>query len=126
MLSWMFGTMGLDIERPGSLSGQRSHNDEPSGPSGIVARRARLGLLRKVVLYDCCPSARRRQWLTTARFIYAEKWGFEKNLRRALTLTSYANYGFNLVRSLRNHRVNPREILNHELELIRRGTRHEN
>ena len=72
------------------------------------------------------PSARRRQWLTTARFIYAEKWGFEKNLRRALTLTSYANYGFNLVRSLRNHRVNPREILNHELELIRRGTRHEN
>ena len=50
----------------------------------------------------------------------------EKNLRRALTLTSYANYGFNLVRSLRNHRVNPREILNHELELIRRGTRHEN
>ena len=72
------------------------------------------------------PSARRRQWLTTARFIYAEKWGFEKNLHRALTLTSYANYGFNLMRSLRNHRVNPREILNHELELIRRGTRHEN
>ena len=54
------------------------------------------------------PSARRIQWLTTARFIYADKWGWEKKLAVALRATSYANFLVNSVRGLRNKDVDAR------------------
>lgn len=70
--------------------------------------------------------ARRRQWLTTARFSYAQKWGFKPALRAALTATSYTNYVFNTARAMRNKEVDARAILAAELRYIARAERGEN
>lgn len=72
------------------------------------------------------PSARRIQWLTTARFIYADKWGWEKKLAVALRATSYANFLVNSVRGLRNKDVDARGFLAAELERIAKAERREN
>lgn len=72
------------------------------------------------------PSERRVQWLTTARFIYADKWGWEKKLAAALRATSYANFLVNSVRGLRNKDVDARGFLATELERIAKAERREN
>ena len=72
------------------------------------------------------PSERRVQWLTTARFIYADKWGWEKKLAAALRATSYANFAVNSVRGLRNKDVDARGFLATELERIAKAERREN
>jgi len=72
------------------------------------------------------PSERRIQWLTTARFIYADKWGWEKKLAVALRATSYANFLVNSVRALRNKDVDARGFLAAELERIAKAERREN
>ncbi|MDO5750271.1 MAG: glycosyltransferase family 2 protein [Rothia sp. (in: high G+C Gram-positive bacteria)] len=72
------------------------------------------------------PSARRRQWLTTARFIYADKWGFEDRLERALKATTYLNFAVNSVRALRNPDVQARVALREELGYIAAAKRREN
>ena len=72
------------------------------------------------------PSERRIQWLTTARFIYADKWGWEKKLANLLRVTSYANFLVNSVRGLRNKDVDARGFLATELERIAKAERREN
>ena len=72
------------------------------------------------------PSERRVQWLTTARFIYADKWGWEKKLAVALRATSYVNFLVNSVRGLRNKDVDARGFLATELERIAKAERREN
>ena len=64
--------------------------------------------------------------MTTARFIYADKWGWEKKLAVALRATSYANLLVNSVRGLRNKDVDARGFLATELERIAKAERHEN
>ena len=72
------------------------------------------------------PSERRIQWLTTARFIYADKWGWEKKLAVALRAISYANFLVNSVRALRNKDVDARGFLAADLERIAKAERREN
>ena len=72
------------------------------------------------------PSARRRQWLTTARFIYADKWGFEAALERSLKAATYLNYAVNSLRALRNPDLQARQTLNEELGYIAAAKRREN
>ena len=72
------------------------------------------------------PSERRVQWLTTARFIYADKWGWEKKLANLLRVTSYANFVVNSLRSVRNKDVDARGFLAAELERIAKAERREN
>ena len=69
---------------------------------------------------------RRVQWLTTARFIYADKWGWEKKLANLLRVTSYANFVVNSLRSVRNKDVDARGFLAAELERIAKAERREN
>lgn len=69
------------------------------------------------------PSARRRQWLTTARFHYAAKWGLTPRISTLLTLTSYANFVINTLRATRNKDVDARAILREELGYISRARR---
>ena len=72
------------------------------------------------------PSERRVQWLTTARFIYADKWGWEKKLANLLRVTSYVNFLVNSIRGLRNKDVDARGFLATELERISKAERREN
>ena len=72
------------------------------------------------------PSARRRQWLTTARFTYADKWGDKATLGRTLKATSYANFLVNTVRAARNKEVNAQRTLREELAYVKRGENGEN
>lgn len=64
-------------------------------------------------------SKQRRQWVTDARFIYAEKWGEQKHLKTVLTAVSYLNYGVNKLRQIRNTAVDARKILKYELSFLR-------
>ena len=72
------------------------------------------------------PSAHRRQWLTTARFIYADKWGFEVRLERVLKATTYLNFAVNSLRALRKPEVQAKLTLDEELTYIRRAQNREN
>ncbi|MFW0185181.1 glycosyltransferase family 2 protein [Rothia sp. CCM 9418] len=63
-------------------------------------------------------SQKRRGWVVDSRFIYAEKWGFKKQLHRSLTAVSYVNFLVNSVRSLRNKDVHARSILSEELSYL--------
>lgn len=64
---------------------------------------------------------RRRQWLVSSRFKYERKWGRPQALKAALTLTSYLNFVFNSLRSIRNRDVKPGQVLAIELGLISRA-----
>lgn len=72
------------------------------------------------------PSERRVQWLTTARFIYANKWGWEKKLAVELHATSYANFVINSLRATWNKDVDARGFLATELDRIAKAERREN
>ncbi len=63
--------------------------------------------------------AKRLQWLVDSHRCYAQKWGNEKALVAVLRAVSCANFGFNLLRSIRNRDVKPLKILSQELSYLR-------
>ncbi|MHA6523072.1 glycosyltransferase family 2 protein [Tessaracoccus sp. G1721] len=62
--------------------------------------------------------AKRRRWLVTSQFRYAEKWGGSKRLRVALTAATVVNFAWNCVRRLRGAHVHPVDVAQEELALV--------
>jgi GT2 family glycosyltransferase len=65
------------------------------------------------------PSHRRREWLTSSRLQYADKWGSRRPLQLALLVATAANLVVNSARSLLGRDVHPLLVAREELRLIR-------
>lgn len=76
------------------------------------------------------PSDRRREWVTTSRLQYADKWGSVNGLRAGLAAATMVNLAVNSVRRARGRDVRPWATARRELQLLRgptsmrRSTRH--
>ncbi|WP_231567578.1 glycosyltransferase family 2 protein [Sinomonas humi] len=65
----------------------------------------------------------RREWLVSARLIYARKWGGERKLRAALTAASIVNAGANALRQILGRDVSALAVFRRELGYVRRQAR---
>jgi N-acetylglucosaminyl-diphospho-decaprenol L-rhamnosyltransferase len=65
------------------------------------------------------PSHRRREWLTTSRLLYADKWGSRRRLQLALLGATVANLAANTVRALLGRDIHPLVTAREELRLLR-------
>ena len=126
--NWWHRGVGHDVEACTGTSDAKV--DWVMGACMVVPRATFRYLIPSVTVTHegggSSPSERRVQWLTTARFIYADKWGWEKKLANLLRVTSYVNFLVNSIRGLRNKDVDARGFLATELERISKAERREN
>ncbi|MDY3048336.1 MAG: glycosyltransferase family 2 protein [Rothia sp. (in: high G+C Gram-positive bacteria)] len=128
---WLMGAcMMLPRQQFEALGGMDERFFMNSEETDLQRRLAQQGI-KRVFRGDICvehvgggssgASAQRRQWVLDSRFIYNAKWQEGRQLATALRAVSYANYAFNLLRSIRNKAVDPTKILSEELAYIQKA-----